>query len=58
MENLSLTKDIKIELLNIPTIDVTICGKKRPLMVAASQTSASLAKCFNGEIRKISYPAR
>ena len=58
MENLSLTKDIKIELLNIPTIDVTIGGKKRPLMVAASQTSSSLAKCFNGEIRKISYPAR
>lgn len=58
MENLSLTKHIKIELLNIPTIDVTIGGKKRPLMVAASQTSASLAKCFNGEIRKISYPAR
>lgn len=58
MENLSLTKHIKIELLNIPTIDVTIGGKKSPLMVAASQTSASLAKCFNGEIRKISYPAR
>lgn len=58
MENLSLTKHLKIELLNIPTIDVTIGGKKSPLMVAASQTSASLAKCFNGEIRKISYPAR
>jgi CRISPR-associated protein Cas1 len=25
-------------------------------MVALSQTTASLAKCFNGEIRKIVYP--
>ena len=25
-------------------------------MIAASQTTASLYKCFSGELRKISYP--
>ena len=25
-------------------------------MIAANQTAASLNKCFNGELRKISYP--
>lgn len=51
-----LSKDIKQELLNIPVIDVIIGGKRSPLMIAAGQTSASLAKCFGGEARKISYP--
>lgn len=52
----SLTRDIKMRLLTIPTIDVVIGGKRSPLMVAVSQTTASLYKCFSGEIRKISYP--
>ena len=43
-------------LLSIPVLDVIIEGKRSPLMIAASQTTASLAKCFYGEIRKISYP--
>lgn len=51
-----LTKETKIKLLSIPTIEVAINGKRSPLMVAASQTTASLAKCFNGEIRRIIYP--
>lgn len=51
-----LTKGVKAELLQIPVLDVKIEGKKSPLMVAASQTTASLAKCFSGELRKISYP--
>ena len=51
-----LSKDIKQELLSIPVLDVIIEGKRSPLMIAASQTTASLAKCFYGEIRKISYP--
>lgn len=51
-----LTRDIKSELLTIPTLDVVMKGKRSPLMVAASQTTASLAKCFEGEIRKIDYP--
>lgn len=51
-----LTTDIKRELLSIPVVDVWINGKRSPLMIAVSQTTASLAKCFNGELRKIAYP--
>ncbi len=51
-----LTKEIKAKLLTIPTLDVVINRKRSPLMVAATLTTASLAKCFTGEIRKIDYP--
>ncbi|MCR5152759.1 MAG: type II CRISPR-associated endonuclease Cas1 [Prevotella sp.] len=51
-----LTIEQKREMLTIPVIDVLINGKRSPLMVAVGQTTASLAKCFSGEIRKISYP--
>lgn len=53
----SLSKEIKSQLLSIPVLDVVINGKKSPLMIAASQTTASLAKCFLGELRKITYPS-
>ncbi len=52
----ALTREIKQELLSIPVIDVTIGGKRSPLMIAATQTTASLYKCFSGELRKIAYP--
>jgi len=55
-ENTELTKEIKMSLLSIPTLDVTIDRKRSPLMVAVSQTTASLYKCFSGELRRISYP--
>ena len=54
--DVELSKDIKAELLSIPTLDVVISGKRSPLMIAASQTTASLYKCFSGELRKIAYP--
>lgn len=56
--NAELTKEIKVQLLTIPTLEVTIGGKRSPLMVAVGQTTASLYKCFSGELRRISYPAR
>lgn len=56
VENIDLTRDIKQQLLAIPTLDVTISGKRSPLMVGVSQTTASLYKCFNGELRRITYP--
>ena len=37
-------------------MEVAINGKKSPLMVAVTQTTASLYKCFSGEQRKIAYP--
>lgn len=56
VENLELTKDIKARLLTIPTTDVVINGRRSPLMIAATQTTASLYKCFSGELRRIVYP--
>lgn len=60
MQKMSIPEDLAIEqkreMLTIPVIDVKIEGSRRPLMIAASQTAASLVKCFNGEIRKIAYP--
>ena len=53
-----LTRELKAELLTIPVIDVTIDGKRSPLMIAASQTTASLYRCFSGESRLISYPSK
>lgn len=54
----TLTKELKAKLLTIPTLDVVIGGKRSPLMVAVGQTTASLYKCFSGELRKIVYPER
>jgi CRISPR-associated protein Cas1 len=51
-----LTKELKMELLRIPVLDVVINGKRSPLMVAVSTTTSSLQKCYSGEIRKIVYP--
>lgn len=51
-----LTQSIKTALLMIPSLDVMLDGKRSPLMIAVGQTTASLAKCFNGELRKIAYP--
>ena len=51
-----LNKDTKPKLLSIGTMEVTIDGQRRPLMLAASQTTASLAKCFTGDNRKVIYP--
>lgn len=53
-----LNKELKTKLLSIPTLEVRIEGKRSPLMVAVGQTTASLYKCFNGELRKIAYPER
>ena len=57
-DHLELTKDIKARLLSIPTLDVVIGGKCSPLMVGVAQTTASLYKCFSGELRRIAYPER
>lgn len=54
--DVEITTDIKRRLLTIPTLEVRIGGDRRPLMVAASQTTASLARCFAGESRRVAYP--
>jgi CRISP-associated protein Cas1 len=51
-----LTPAIKNKLLVLPAIDIDIQGETSPLMIAMQRTTASLAKCFLGETRKIIYP--
>ncbi len=53
---LEINKETKRFLLTLPTVDVRMQKVKRPLLVGASMTTASLSKCYMGEIRKISYP--
>lgn len=53
-----LSKDLKARLLSIPVLEVKINRRRSPLMIAVGQTTASLYKCFNGELRRISYPER
>jgi len=51
-----LNKEQREELLTIPRLTVSMDGKQRPLMIAASETSASLVRCFNGEQRRLILP--
>ena len=55
-DDMILEQDTKAYLLRILTADVNIGNVKRPLMVALSMTTASLARCFSGENKKITYP--
>jgi CRISPR-associated protein Cas1 len=54
--DVQLGPHIKKKLLSIPVLDVNIRNEKSPLMVAAQRTTASLAKCFDGKVRKLDYP--
>lgn len=51
-----LTTDIKKKLLQLPAIDVRMGGETSPLMNATHRSSASLARCFLGETRKLLFP--
>ena len=51
-----VTTTLKRHLLTVPTLEVRIGGQRSPLMVAVSQTTASLARCFAGEARRVAYP--
>lgn len=51
-----ISTDMKRDLLKIPAMDVIINGEKSPLLVAAQHTTASLAKVFQGTIRKVAFP--
>ena len=51
-----LNATVKVRLLNIPVIEVVINERRSPLMIAVSQTTTSLVKCFRGESRRLAYP--
>lgn len=52
-----LSPTIKKTLLTLPALDVIIDKQRSPLMNAVQRTTASLAKCFEGEARKILFPS-
>jgi CRISPR-associated protein Cas1 len=53
---LEMTPAMKKQFLGIPVIDVTIDGKKSPLMYAVQRTTSSLCRCYEGKTRKILFP--
>jgi len=53
----NITKERKVELLKVLDSDVVMNGEKRPMLAAISQTTASVARCFKGEEKQISFPA-
>ncbi|MBU1720895.1 MAG: type II CRISPR-associated endonuclease Cas1 [Bacteroidetes bacterium] len=55
-ERKSLEKEHKAELLKLLTEDVMIEQLRRPLMIALSITTASLAGCFSGELKNMKCP--
>lgn len=53
--DVDLGKESKMRLLNILSADAIFGDNKRPLMIGLSLTTASLAKCFAGQTKKITY---
>lgn len=51
-----LTKENKSILLRVLFCDTTFGNSQSPLDVALTTTTASLAKCFAGKLKKISFP--
>jgi len=47
---------LKKQLLSLPTVDVEMEGKRSPLMVAMTTTTASLNSCFEKKRKDILYP--
>lgn len=54
---LELGTSIKAQLLGIATVDVRFEKGTSPLMVGLQNTTSSLAKCYEGTLRRINYPA-
>lgn len=46
----------KTQLLGIAQVDVQFERNRSPLMVGVQSTTSSLAKCYEGTIRRINYP--
>ncbi len=51
-----ITKEHKVKLLSIVSVDVQFDKQKSPLMIGLSRTTNSLFECFQGNRRKIIYP--
>lgn len=55
-DHTELSSSVKRQLLGLATVDVLFDDERSPLMNAAQRTTASLAKCFEGNAKKILYP--
>lgn len=53
----TVEKEIKAEILELLSSDVAMKKQKRPLMIAITHTTASLAGCFTGTKKQIEFPA-
>ena len=53
---LELSRSIKSQLLGIASVDVHLEKGRSPLLVGLQNTTASLARCYEGKSRKINYP--
>lgn len=51
-----LTKQVKADLIHLLYVDTRFGKILRPLEVGLTFTTASLAKCFAGEAKRLSYP--
>jgi len=51
-----LTPEFKRTMLSVPQLDVKLDDCLHPLMTAVQRTTASLARCFEGEEKRIVYP--
>ena len=52
-----LTPSLKQNLLKIPVLDVIINNQSSPLMLAAQQSAASLARCYSKEEKALKLPS-
>ena len=52
-----LNTEIKAHLLGVLSMDTMMGKRKRPLMVALSETTSSLADCYAGKAKKLKYPS-
>ena len=53
----SIEKEIKAEILQVLSSDVAMKKQTRPLTIAVSHTTASLAACFSRTKKQIEYPS-
>ena len=51
-----LTTDFKAHMLGVLSMDTILDDRQRPLSLALSETTASLALCYASEAKKIKYP--
>ncbi len=52
----SINKDFKLQALKVLTSDVKMRNLIRPMMIAFSYTTSSLAKCIDGKQKLINFP--